>query len=110
MSEVADAARRAKTAAAALAPLTLAVKESGLGAMADALERRADAVLAANAEDLRRAEDDGTRAAMLDRLRLTPERIAAMAGGLRDVARLPDPVGEVVRGSTLPNGLELRQV
>ena len=78
--------------------------------MADALDRRTDEVLAANADDVRRAEDADTPAPMVDRLRLTAERVAAMAEGLRDLARLPDPVGEVVRGSTLANGLELRQV
>ena len=71
--------------------------------------RRVDAVLAANAEDIERAEA-AAPANIVDRLRLTPERLEGMAHGLRDVAGLPDPVGEVVRGSTLANGLELRQV
>ncbi|WP_300599789.1 glutamate-5-semialdehyde dehydrogenase, partial [uncultured Nocardioides sp.] len=70
----------------------------------------AEPVLAANAEDVARAESGGTPAGIVDRLRLTPERLEGMAQGLRDVAALPDPVGEVVRGSTLANGLELRQV
>jgi glutamate-5-semialdehyde dehydrogenase len=74
------------------------------------VEARADEVLAANADDVRRAEDAGTQSHLIDRLRLTPERVGAMAEGLRDLARLPDPIGEVVRGSTLANGLELRQV
>ena len=78
--------------------------------MADALLAREDEVLAANADDVARAEAGGTPANVVDRLRLTPDRLAAMAQGLRDVAALPDPVGEVVRGSTLANGLELRQV
>jgi len=78
--------------------------------MADGLEVASRTVLDANAEDLTRAEASGTPANILDRLRLTTERVAAMAQGLRDVAGLPDPVGEVVRGSTLANGLELRQV
>ncbi len=78
--------------------------------MADALVAAHDDVLAANAEDVVRAEADGTPANIVDRLRLDAERLAAMAQGLRDVAGLPDPVGEVVRGSTLANGLELRQV
>ena len=78
--------------------------------MADSLLEREDEVLAANAEDVARAESGGTPANIVDRLRLTPDRLAAMAQGLRDVAGLPDPVGEVVRGSTLANGLELRQV
>ena len=78
--------------------------------MAEALLERAEPVLAANAEDVARAESGGTPAGIVDRLRLTPERLEGMAQGLRDVAALPDPVGEVVRGSTLANGLELRQV
>ena len=78
--------------------------------MADALLAREAEVLAANDDDVRRAEDSGTPANIIDRLRLTPDRIAGMAQGLRDVAGLPDPVGEVVRGGVLANGLELRQV
>ena len=72
--------------------------------------RRTDDVLAANAEDVAAAREAGTPEALVDRLRLDAGRVAAMADGLRDVAALPDPVGEVVRGSTLANGLELRQV
>jgi glutamate-5-semialdehyde dehydrogenase len=78
--------------------------------MADAVLDATDAVLAANAEDVAAGRDAGTSAALLDRLALTPERIAAMADGLRDIAALPDPVGEVVRGYNRPNGLEIRQV
>ncbi len=108
--EVAELARRARVASRELALATRAVKDAALHAMADALDRRTDEVLEANAADVRRAEDAETPAPMVDRLRLTGERVAAMAEGLRDLARLPDPVGEVVRGSTLANGLELRQV
>jgi glutamate-5-semialdehyde dehydrogenase len=110
MSEVLQVARRARAAAARLAPLPRKDKDAALHAMADALGRRAEEVLAANAEDVRAGRAGGTSEAMLDRLTLTPSRIAAMADGLRHVATLPDPVGEVVRGSSLPNGLELRQV
>jgi glutamate-5-semialdehyde dehydrogenase len=110
MSEVLDAARRARTAAAALAPLPRKVKDAALLAMADALEASEQQILAANAEDVEAGRAAGTSEALLDRLALTPARLAAMADGLRHVATLPDPVGEVVRGSTLPNGLELRQV
>ncbi len=110
MSAVLDAARRAKVAAAALAPLTRATKDAALLAMADALVAEQDRILAANAVDVGAGRAAGTSEAMLDRLALTPARIAAMADGLRHVATLPDPVGEVLRGSTLPNGLELRQV
>lgn len=110
MTAVLDVARRARTAAAALAPLPRSVKDAALKAMAQALlDRQAD-VLAANAVDLDAARADGTAEAMLDRLTLTPARVLAMADGLRHVSTLPDPVGEVLRGQTLPNGLELRQV
>ena len=110
MSEVLDAARRAKTAAAALAPLTRATKDAALLAMADALVAEQTAILAANAQDVEAARAAGTSASMVDRLALTPTRIEAMADGLRHVATLPDPIGEVLRGSTLTNGLDLRQV
>ncbi|MGZ5404987.1 MAG: glutamate-5-semialdehyde dehydrogenase [Nocardioides sp.] len=103
-------AGRARTAARALALATRAEKDAALLAMADDLEAATDAVLAANAEDVARAEGNGTPANIVDRLRLTPERVDGMAQGLRDVAGLPDPVGEVVRGGVLANGLELRQV
>ena len=77
--------------------------------MADALVARAGEVLAANADDVRAAEDSGTAASLVDRLRLDAGRVAGMAAGLRLVAGLPDPVGDVVRGLTLPNGLQLTQ-
>ena len=103
-------ATRARTAANELALATRDVKDSALHAMADALEADADEILAANAEDVHAAERGGTPGHMVDRLRLDASRIQAMAQGLREVAGLPDPVGEVVRGSTLDNGLQLRQV
>src|SRR4051794_17067351 len=78
--------------------------------MADLLEARTAEVLGANADDVTVARDSGTSEALIDRLTLTEARVRAMADGLRQVAGLPDPVGEVVRGSTSPNGLELRQV
>ena len=110
MSEVVEVAKRARVAAAGLAPLPRKDKDAALRAMADALVARAGEVLAANAEDVAAGREGGTSEAMLDRLTLTTARIEAMADGLRHVATLPDPVGEVVRGSSLPNGLELRQV
>jgi glutamate-5-semialdehyde dehydrogenase len=110
MSQVLDAARRARAAAAALAPLDRQAKDAALLAMGDALDRSHREVLAANAQDVAAGREGGTTPALLDRLTLTPDRITAMADGLRHVATLPDPVGEVVRGSSLPNGLELRQV
>lgn len=108
--EVIAVAERAREASHGLALATRAEKDRALHAMADALRARAEEVLAGNAEDVERAEAGGTPANIIDRLRLTPERLDAMAQGLRDVAALPDPVGEVVRGQTLANGLELRQV
>ncbi|MFZ5849816.1 MAG: glutamate-5-semialdehyde dehydrogenase [Actinomycetota bacterium] len=104
------AALRARAAATELALARAAVKDAALRAMADRLERDGEAVLAANAEDVERAQAAGTSAALVDRLRLDPTRVRGMAAGLRQVADLRDPVGEVVRGYTLPNGLELRQV
>jgi glutamate-5-semialdehyde dehydrogenase len=109
-ADVADLARRAREASRALVLASRATKDAALRAMADAVAAGTDEVLAANRDDVRRAEDAGSEAHLVDRLRLTPERVDAMAEGLRDLARLPDPVGEVVRGSTLANGLELRQV
>ncbi len=109
-SELQVVAERSRTAARALALATRAAKDAALHAMADDLERATAAVVAANLQDLERAEANDTPANIVDRLRLTPERVAAMAQGLRDVAGLPDPVGEVVRGGVLANGLELRQV
>src|SRR4051812_17936425 len=108
--EVLDVARRARTAAAQLAPMTRAAKDAALLAMADALVAQSASVIAANREDLDRGREGGLTDAILDRLALDGKRIEAMADGLRQVAALPDPVGEVLRGSTLPNGLQLRQV
>lgn len=108
--DVRAAAVRAREAAALLAPVPRAVKDGALLAMADALEAAIPEVLAANAKDLAAGREAGMADAMLDRLALSDSRVRDMAGGLRQVAGLLDPVGEVVRGSTLPNGLELRQV
>ena len=108
--DVRELAVRAREAGHELALATRATKDAALHAMADALLARSAEVLSANAEDVARAEAGGTPPNVVDRLRLTDDRLAAMAEGLRDVAGLPDPVGEVVRGSTLANGLELRQV
>jgi glutamate-5-semialdehyde dehydrogenase len=108
--EVLDVARRARAAAATLAPMPRAPKDAALLAMADALVERTDEIVAANADDVTRGRESGLSEAMIDRLSLDAARVAAMADGLRQVASLPDPVGEVIRGSTLPNGLQLRQV
>jgi glutamate-5-semialdehyde dehydrogenase len=109
-TDVIAVAERARAASHGLALATRAQKDAALHAMADALLAHEPEILAANAEDVERAEAGGTPPNIVDRLRLTPERLAGMAGGLRDVAGLPDPVGEVMRGGTLANGLELRQV
>src|SRR6476469_5121653 len=107
--QVHDAARRARVAARELASLSTAAKNSALHAAADNVLREAAAVIEANKEDLAAAKAAGTPDAMLDRLALNPQRIDGIAGGLRQVAGLPDPIGEVLRGQTLPNGLQLRQ-
>ncbi|MFT2014779.1 glutamate-5-semialdehyde dehydrogenase [Streptomyces sp. 796.1] len=110
MSPVIRAARRAREAATLLAPLPRAAKDAALLAVADALQTRAAEIVAANAEDVDRARAAGTSDAIVDRLTLTEERVAAIAADVRQVVALPDPVGEVVRGSTLPGGIDLRQV
>ena len=96
--------------AASSALATRAAKDAALLAMADALDRRTDEVLAANADDVDVPRTPTRRPTWSTGCRLTADRVEAMADGLRDLAGLPDPVGEVVRGSTLANGLELRQV
>ncbi|BBZ13185.1 glutamate-5-semialdehyde dehydrogenase [Mycobacterium branderi] len=107
--EVHDAARRARVAARVLATLPTAAKDHALRAAADAVVAHVDQILSANADDLNAARAAGTPEAMLDRLALNPGRVDGIADGLRQVAGLPDPVGEVLRGYTLPNGLQLRQ-
>ncbi len=107
---VLEVARRAREASRALATATRATKDAALRALADALVASTGRVLAANAEDLERGRSSGMSDGLLDRLALTPARVVAIADALRELAALPDPVGEVVRGSTLPNGLRLRQV
>ena len=107
--EVHNAARRARVAARALALLPTAAKDAALRSAAEAIGAHTDQILAANAEDLEAARAVGTPTAMLDRLALDSKRVDGIAAGLRQVAGLPDPVGEVLRGYTLPNGLQLRQ-
>ena len=108
--EVHKVAERARDAAADLAPLSRAVKDAALLAIAEALVKRSDEITAANAEDVERARRDGADPAVIDRLTLTPQRIEDIAEAVRDVVDLPDPVGETVRGAVLSNGLELRQI
>ena len=109
-AQVRAVAERAKVASRRLATATRATKDAALRAMADALVAATPEIVAANAVDLERGRAAGTSAGLLDRLALTPERIVAIADALRELAALPDPVGEVVRGQTLPNGLRMRQV
>ena len=99
-----------RDAAQAVAALSTDAKNALLRAMADALVADAVAILAANAEDLRAAEAKGIGSAMLDRLMLDPQRIAGISNALREVAELPDPVGQVTRRETRPNGIEIERV
>ena len=108
-SQVHDSARRARVAARTLGSLTTTAKDRALHAAADAVLAHVHQILAANAEDLDAARAAGTPEAMLDRLALNPQRVDGIAAGLRQVAGLPDPIGEVLRGRTMPNGLQLRQ-
>jgi glutamate-5-semialdehyde dehydrogenase len=101
---------RAREAAATLACAAPESKARALEAAAEALMDRRDAVLAANAEDLARAEGRGLTSAMLDRLRLDPARVAGIAEGLRAVAAQPDPVGETIAAWERPSGLRIRRV
>lgn len=106
---------RAKTeaahkAACALGVVSAAVKNKALLAMADALLAKTDFIIEANDRDMQAARENGMKESMQDRLRLTPERIEGMAEGLRQVAALPDPVGNVIGGQTLANGLKITKV
>lgn len=107
---VADLARAARVAAIPLALAGRAVKDAALVYMATALREHTDEILQANKEDVVRAEAGGTDAAMIDRLTLDAGRVDAMAAGLEQLASLPDPIGEVIRGSVTATGLRLEQV
>ena len=101
---------QAKTASRTLARVSSAKKDAALEKMAGGLLAQAPALKAANERDLQAAEEQGLAAALIDRLRLTDSRIESMAEGLREVVSLPDPVGQVMGGSTRPNGLRIQQV
>ncbi|MGI9032194.1 MAG: glutamate-5-semialdehyde dehydrogenase [Acidimicrobiales bacterium] len=107
---ITELGRRAKAASRVLASASTAAKDAALVAAADLLVQRAGEILHANAADVGRAEQAGTSATVVDRLRLDPARIASMADGLRQVAALPDPVGQVTEGWTRPNGLFIEKV
>ncbi|PRQ11678.1 glutamate-5-semialdehyde dehydrogenase [Corynebacterium sp. 13CS0277] len=108
-TEVLEKAAAAKAACPQVAAATTETKNTVLRAAADALQARAAEVLAANAEDIARGVAQGMSESLVDRLRLDEDRINGIAGGLRQVADLPDPVGEVLGGRRLPNGLRLTQ-
>ncbi len=107
---VQDRLARAKEAARVTARLTSAEKERALEAIARGLEDNAAAIIAANGQDVARGEADGIGASLIDRLRLDEKRVAALADAVREIAALPDPVGQVIGGHRLPNGVGLEQV
>jgi glutamate-5-semialdehyde dehydrogenase len=109
-ASVADVCAAAKAAAGPLAALDTRVKDAALHAVADALIARTPDVLEANARDLEAGRANEIGAALLDRLALTAERIAAIAASVREIAALADPVGETIDGHRLPNGVDVRRV
>ena len=110
ISEVADICRTAKRAARELARTDSAVKDAALEAIAAALEARSSEILEANERDMQTGREDGIGEALLDRLRLDEGRIEAIAQAVRQIVALPDPVGEVIEGGRLANGLDVRKV
>ncbi len=110
MTSLSELGQRAKAASLALALASTDTKDAALGAAADLLLQRSDEILTANGADVERAKAEGVAATIVDRLRLSDARIASMAGGLRQVAGLADPVGEVVEGWVRPNGLRIDKV
>ena len=110
MSAIREQALACRDAARTIAALDTAAKHQLLHAMAGALEAQADAVLAANAQDMQQAAAKGVQGALLDRLRLDAPRVQAIADALREVAGLPDPVVQVTRRETRPNGLVIERV
>src|SRR5919201_3148291 len=107
---VAELCLAAREASRTLAALPTGVKDDALHAIADALEARTPEILEANARDMEAGRENGLDAALLDRLALDAGRVRAMADGMRTIAALPDPVGEVIDGHRLPNGLDVRKV
>ncbi|HCN27400.1 MAG TPA: gamma-glutamyl-phosphate reductase, partial [Verrucomicrobiales bacterium] len=105
-----DMGRRARAAAHELVKLTTAKKNAILLMMADEIEAREAGILAANEKDLERARANGLSSAMVDRLTLNPKRLKAIADAVREVAALPDPVGELLSEWTRPNGIRIRKV
>ena len=109
-TSVSDICAAAKGASRTLATLGSEVKDAALEAIAVAIEDRAEEILEANAQDVEAGKASGLAGALVDRLTLTDRRLADMASGLRTIAALPDPVGEVIEGFRLPNGLDVRKV
>ncbi|WP_372789331.1 glutamate-5-semialdehyde dehydrogenase [Paraconexibacter sp.] len=109
-TSVSDICLRARAAARALAATDSATKDRALHAIADALIARTPEILEANGRDMEAGRENGLDAALLDRLLLDEGRVAAIAGQVRDIAALPDPVGEVIDGRRLPNGLDVKKV
>ncbi|MFM8862389.1 MAG: glutamate-5-semialdehyde dehydrogenase [Acidimicrobiia bacterium] len=107
---IAELGRRAKDASRVLATASTATKDRALRAAADALVEATSTILEANSVDIARAEADGVSPTVVDRIRLDEKRVASMASGLRQVASLPDPVGEVLDGWVRPNGLRVSRV
>jgi glutamate-5-semialdehyde dehydrogenase len=110
MATITELGQRAKKASRALALAQTDQKDAALSSAADLLMQRADEILAANASDVERASAGGASSSVVDRLRLSPARLESMASGLRQVATLADPVGEVVKGWRRPNGLLIEKV
>src|SRR4029077_14349015 len=102
-------AQEAKKASKQLALLSTEVKNKVLSLMAEALLQHQDELIKANAKDLAEAKRQKLSSSILDRLTLTPKRISEMAAGLREVAALPDPVGEIVKSWTRPNGIRIER-
>jgi glutamate-5-semialdehyde dehydrogenase len=109
-ASIPDLCAAAKQAARRLAAVDTAVKDAALLAIADALLTRTPEILAANELDMAAGREEEIGAALLDRLALDPARIAAIAAGVRTIAALPDPVGELIEGRRLSNGLDVRKV
>jgi glutamate-5-semialdehyde dehydrogenase len=110
VASVTDICSAARAASRRLATLPTAEKDAALLAIADALEARTDEILDANARDLEAGREAGLSDVLLDRLLLDPSRIAAIAAQVRDIAALPDPVGEAIDGFRLPNGLDVTKL
>lgn len=109
-SMVQQIGQKAKTAALKLAVVSSDIKNAALRAMSDELESQAEFIISENEKDMAQARMDGLAKAMLDRLKLDRNRIASMAKGIREVAALPDPVGEMLREWTRPNGLKIQKI